>query len=125
MSSSSSFLTPTIPSFLRPSLSRNPSSAASISSTTSSSRAVYAKDGQGHDFTSSYPHQAREEPLLHEHAAPIARLAYAKDGKGFDFTETYTFSKQQTSATRKPFRRAAYSKDGQGFDFSESYARRK
>ena len=112
--------------FLFPS---RPSSIFSGSSSTSSTRAIYSKDGQGYDFTSSYPSSISTSPsstpLLP--TQPFKRNLYAKDGRGLglDFAETYTFDNKQTRTAPPEFSRASYSKDGQGFDFSASYAARR
>ena len=109
-----------------------PSSISSrSSSSTSSTRALYSKDGQGYDFTTTYPSSSSvstspsSTPLLP--AQPFKRNLYAKDGRGqgFNFAETYGFDRKQTSTTARPeFRRAVYSKDGQGFNYSKDYAER-
>lgn len=55
-------------------------------------RALYAKDGKGFDFTSSYPYWTS---YVSPTSAVVPRgLRYAKDGKGHDFSASYPYDKQ-------------------------------
>jgi hypothetical protein len=108
------------PSFTR---STSPSNASifSKSSTTSSVRAVYTRDGQGWEFSTSYPSGIETEALA---AAPaFSRAEYSRDARGVDvdFSTSYKFSKQQATSPPTPFKSCAYAKDGKGIDFSSSY----
>jgi hypothetical protein len=108
------------PSFTR---SASPSNASTFSksSATSSVRAIYTRDGQGWELSTSYPSGI-------ETAAPVAhpafsRAEYSRDARGvdIDFSASYKFSKQQNTSARAPFKGCAYAKDGKGIDFSSSY----
>ena len=108
------------PSFTR---STTPSSASisSKSSTTSSVRAIYTRDGQGWELSTSYPSSIETEaPMAHP---TFSRAEYSRDARGVDvdFSASYKFSKQQNTSARTPFNGCAYAKDGKGIDFSSSY----
>jgi hypothetical protein len=115
------------PAFSR-SASTSGSSILSKSSSTSSTRAVYTRDGQGFDFSESYPSAGTSpeaEALVAQ--STFTRAEYSRDARGqnIDFTETYKFKKQQTPSSLTPFSGCAYAKDGKGFDFSSTYKGRK
>jgi hypothetical protein len=108
------------PSFTR-SINSSNASISSKSSTTSSVRAIYTRDGQGWDLSTSYPSGIETEAL----AAPPAftRAEYSRDARGvdIDFSTSYKFSTQQSTSARTPFKGCLYAKDGKGIDFSSSY----
>jgi hypothetical protein len=108
------------PSFTR-STSPSNASISSKSSTSSSVRAVYTRDGQGWELSTSYPSGIETKAL----APPPAfnRAEYSRDARGvdIDFSSSYKFSKQQTTSAPTPFKGCAYAKDGKGIDFSSSY----
>ena len=109
------------PSFTR-STSPSNASISSKSSTTSSVRAVYTRDGQGWELSTSYPSSGIETEALA--ARPVfSRAEYSRDARGvdIDFSASYKFSKQQTTSARTPFKGCAYAKDGKGINFSSSY----
>ena len=115
------------PAFSRSTSSSNASISSQLSASSSSVRAFYTRDGQGFDFTDTYPPPALEaESLVAAQRPAFTRAVYAKDARGVSgLTASYKFSKQQTStsSSRTPFTRAAYSKDGRGvgIDFYASY----
>jgi hypothetical protein len=116
----------------RPSFSRSLNSASasisSKSSSTSSTRAVYTRDGQGFDFSESYPSTGISAEAVADIAQPaFTRAEYSRDARGqnIDFAGRYKFSKQQTATSCAPFTGCAYAKDGKGFNFSATYQGRK
>ena len=108
------------PSFTR---STSPSNASTFSksSITSSVRAIYTRDGQGWELSTSYPHGIETEALTAQPA--FSRAEYSRDARGVDvdFSTSYKFSKQQVASSPTPFKGCAYAKDGKGIDFSSSY----
>jgi hypothetical protein len=109
----------------RPSFTRSASpcnaSTFSKSSTASSVRAIYTRDGQGWDLSTSYPSGIGAEAVA---ATPAFRRAeYSRDARGVDvdFSASYKFSTQQPTGAPAPFKGCAYAKDGKGIDFSSSY----
>jgi hypothetical protein len=108
------------PSFTR---STSPSNASTFSksSTTSSVRAIYTRDGQGWELSTSYPSGIETEALTAPPA--FSRAEYSRDARGVDvdFSTSYKFSKQQAASSPTPFKGCAYAKDGKGIDFSTSY----
>jgi hypothetical protein len=108
------------PSFTR---SASPSNASTFSksSATSSVRAIYTRDGQGWELSTSYPHGIETEALTAQPA--FSRAEYSRDARGVDvdFSTSYKFSKQQATSSSTPFKGCAYAKDGKGIDFSNSY----
>jgi hypothetical protein len=106
----------------RPSFSRSSNgSICSKSSISSSVRAVYTRDGQGWDLSTSYPSGIdTEAPVAHP---AFRRAEYSRDARGVDvnFSASYKPSEQQNTSALEPFKRCAYAKDGKGFDFSTSY----
>ena len=108
------------PSFAR-STSPSNASISSKSSTTSSVRAIYTRDGQGWELSTSYPSGIETEALVARPA--FSRAEYSRDARGvdIDFSASYKFSKQQSTSARTPFKGCAYAKDGKGIDFSSSY----
>jgi hypothetical protein len=108
------------PSFTRSTNASN-ASISSKSSTTSSVRAIYTRDGQGWELSTSYPSGIETEALVAQPA--FSRAEYSRDARGvdIDFSTSYEFSKQQNTSALTPFKGCAYAKDGKGFDFSSSY----
>jgi hypothetical protein len=108
------------PSFTR-STSPSNASISSKSSTSSSVRAIYTRDGQGWELSTSYPSGIETEALVAYPA--FSRAEYSRDARGvdIDFSTSYKFSKQQSTSARTPFKGCAYAKDGKGIDFSSSY----
>jgi hypothetical protein len=108
------------PSFTRSTNASN-ASISSKSSTTSSVRAIYTRDGQGWDLSTSYPSGIETEALVAQPA--FSRAEYSRDARGvdIDFSTSYEFSKQQNTSALTPFKGCAYAKDGKGLDFSSSY----
>jgi hypothetical protein len=109
------------PSFTR-STSPSNASISSKSSTTSSVRAIYTRDGQGWELSTSYPSSGIDTKTLVALPA-FSRAEYSRDARGVDvdFSTSYKFSKQQIISAHTPFKGCIYAKDGKGIDFSSSY----
>src|SRR5271156_5480172 len=72
--------------------SYNYSTSPATSSAPISVRAIYSKDGRGHDLSGSYPYSRQQNASTEKLAATnysFSRCGYAKDGQGFDFSESY------------------------------------
>src|SRR5947209_5833009 len=108
------------PSFTR-SASPSNASLSSTSSTISCVRAIYTRDGQGWELSTSYPSGSETNAFLAPPA--FSRAEYSRDARGVDvdFSTSYKFSAQQTTSAPTPFKGCAYAKDGKGIDFSSSY----
>jgi hypothetical protein len=109
------------PSFTR-SASPSNASISSKSSTTSGVRAIYTRDGQGWELSTSYPSSGIQTETLAARPA-FSRAEYSRDARGVDvdFSTSYKFSTQQATSAPTPFKGCAYAKDGKGIDFSNSY----
>src|SRR5271155_3294717 len=69
------------------------STSPATSSVPISVRAIYSKDGRGHDLSGSYPSSRQQNASTEKLTATnysFSRCGYSKDGQGFDFSELYS-----------------------------------